>query len=62
MPLKLWKKNIWLNIRELKADNEKSGKEKGAEWKERPIKQILAIALNVAGVPKKKWLKRKIKK
>lgn len=51
--LKSWKKNIWANIRELKADNKKSGKGKGAEWKVRPMKQVIAIALNVALKPKK---------
>jgi len=65
MPLLKGKKNIGKNISELKADNKKSGKEKGAEWKERPMKQIIAIALNVAKVPKKedmKHEKREIKK
>ena len=54
MPLKSGKKNIGYNIRELKADNKKSGKAKGAGGKARPMKQILAIALSVAGKPKKK--------
>lgn len=49
----LWK-NIGKNIRELKKDNEKKGKEKGAGGKARPMKQIVAIALNVAGKSKKK--------
>lgn len=53
MPLAKWKKNIWKNISELKADNKKSGKEKGAGGKVRPMKQIIAIALSVAKVPKK---------
>ncbi len=53
MPLLAWKKNIGKNITELKADNKKFGKEKGAEGKVRPMKQIVAIALNVAKVPKK---------
>lgn len=60
--LKSGKKNIGANIRELKADNKKKWKEKGAGWKERPMKQILAIALNVAKVPKKKeWMKHEKK-
>lgn len=54
MPLKKGKKNIGYNIRELKADNKKSGKAKGAGGKARPMKQILAIALSKAGVSKKK--------
>lgn len=55
MPLLKWKKNIWKNISELKADNKKSWKAKWAGWKERPMKQILAIALSEAKVkPKKK--------
>lgn len=45
MPLKSGKKNIGANIRELKKDNMKKGKEKGAGGKARPMKQILAIAL-----------------
>lgn len=55
MPLLKWrsKATIWKNISELKADNKKSGKEKGASGKERSMKQIVAIALNVAKVPKK---------
>lgn len=53
MPLKSGKKNIGANIRELKADNMKSGKAKGAMGKARPMKQILAIALSTAGVSKK---------
>lgn len=54
MPLKSGKKNIGANIRELKADNLKSGKAKGANGKVRPMKQILAIALSKAKVSKKK--------
>lgn len=53
MPLKPCKKNIGANIRELKADNMKSGKAKGANGTVRPAKQILAIALNKSGVNKK---------
>ena len=39
---------------ELKADNEKSGKERGANGKPRSRKQIIAIALQKAGKSKKK--------
>jgi len=52
MPLLKGKKNIWKNITELKADNKKKGKAKWASWKPRSKAQILAIALNVAGVKK----------
>lgn len=52
--LKKWKSNIWKNLSELKADNKKSGKAKWAEWKVRPMKQIIAISLNVAKVKPKK--------
>jgi len=48
MPLKKGKKNISKNIRELVADNKKSGKAKGANGKTRSRKQILAIALSVS--------------
>lgn len=54
MPLKKGKKNIGKNIKELLADNKKKGKAKGANGKPRSKKQILAIALNVAGMSKKK--------
>jgi len=54
MPLLKGKKNIGKNIRELKADNMKKGKAKGANGKVRPMKQILAIALSKAGVSKKR--------
>jgi len=53
-PLLKGKKNIGKNITELKSDNKKKGKAKGAGGKERPMKQILAIALSTAGVKKKK--------
>lgn len=53
MPLKSGKSNIGANIRELKKDNLKKGKAKGAGGKARPMKQILAIALSKAGVKKK---------
>lgn len=54
MPLKKWKGNIWKNISELVADNKKKWKEKGAGWKARPMKQVLAIALNMAKLDKLK--------
>lgn len=54
MPLKSGKKNIGANIRELKADNMKSGKSKGAMGKVRPMKQIIAISLNKAIGKRKK--------
>lgn len=54
MPLKKGKKNVGENIRELVADNKKSGKARGANGKPRSRKQILAIALSTAGVPKKR--------
>lgn len=37
---------IQKNIRELMKDNEKKWKERWAFWKKRPMKQILAIAIN----------------
>lgn len=58
MPLMKGKKNIGKNITELKADNKKTGKAKGAGGKVRPMKQIIAIALSTAGVPKKKTKKK----
>ena len=54
MPLKSGKKNIGYNIKELKADNKKKGKARGANGKPRSNKQILAIALSKAGKSKKK--------
>lgn len=54
MPLLKGKKNIGKNIIELKKDNLKKGKAKGANGKARPMKQIVAIALSKAGVSKKK--------
>ena len=54
MPLKKGKKNVGKNISELMADNKKQGKERGASGKPRSKAQILAIALNAAGVSKKK--------
>lgn len=46
MPLKKGssKKAFVANIKELVADNKKSGKAMGANGKKRPMKQILAIA------------------
>ena len=46
MPLKKGtsKKTFVSNVKELIADNKKSGKAKGANGKKRPMKQILAIA------------------
>ncbi len=58
MPLKSWKKNIGFNIRELKADNQKSGSEKGANGKPRAMAQIIAIALSKA-MPMKKMHEKK---
>lgn len=52
--LKKGKKNVGYNMREMMADNKKKGKEKGAGGKPRSKKQMLAIALNTAGVKKKK--------
>lgn len=40
--------NVSKNIKELYADNKKSGKAKGANGKPRSRKQILAIALSAA--------------
>ena len=47
-------RNVSANIRELYADNKKSGKERGAKGKMRSKKQIIAIALAAAGKSKKK--------
>lgn len=58
MPLLKGKKNIGKNITELKADNKKTGKEKGAGGKVRPMKQIIAIVLDTAGVKPKKSKKK----
>lgn len=46
MPLKSGKSNktFQYNVKELIKDNNKSGKEKGANVKKRSMKQILAIA------------------
>lgn len=48
-------KDIGKNIRELRADNRRKGKARGAGGKARPQKQILAIALRAAGVPKRRF-------
>lgn len=45
-------KSVKGNIKELVADNHKTGKEKGDNGKPRPIKQILAIAFNAAKTKK----------
>lgn len=58
MPLAKWKKNIWKNITELKADNKKSWKAKWANGTIRPMKQILAIALSTAKVKPKEDSKK----
>lgn len=54
MPLKKGKKAVSSNIRELLANNRKKGKARGANGKSRSKKQILAISLRAAGVPKKR--------
>lgn len=41
-------KDVSKNIRELEADNRKKGKAKGYKGKARPMKQIIAIALEAA--------------
>lgn len=55
MPLKKGssKKTISKNIRELYKDNEKKGKERGAKGKKRSRKQIIAIAMSMAGKTRK---------
>ena len=53
MPLKKGKKAVASNIRELRADNAKKGKARGAGGKPRSMRQILAIALSAAGIKKK---------
>lgn len=47
-------KDVGKNIRELRADNKKKGKARGANGKVRSKKQILAISLSAAGKSKKK--------
>jgi hypothetical protein len=46
-------KNVGKNIKELKSDNKKTGKARGASGKPRSEKQITAIALKAAGKSKK---------
>jgi hypothetical protein len=48
MPLKKGKKNISYNIKELYADNKKSGKDRGANGKPRSRAQIIAIAYSAS--------------
>lgn len=45
-------KDVGQNIRELKADNKKQGKARGASGKPRAWDQIVAIALSAAGKSK----------
>lgn len=47
-------KNVGKNIKELKKDNMKKGKARGAGGKPRSQKQIIAISLNAAGKSKKR--------
>jgi hypothetical protein len=49
MPLS---KSVSKNIKELYADNEKPGKEKGAGGKKRKRSQMIAIAMRAAGKSK----------
>ncbi|MEY4198379.1 MAG: hypothetical protein RLZZ265_119 [Verrucomicrobiota bacterium] len=46
-------RDVGKNIAELQADNKKKGKAKGAGGKKRPMKQIIAIALEAARGAKK---------
>lgn len=41
-------KNVQKNVKELIADNKKTGKARGANGKKRPMKQILAIAYSAS--------------
>lgn len=55
MPLRKGKKNIGKNITELRKDNKKKGKARGANGRVRSKEQIIAIALSTAlGKRKKK--------
>lgn len=56
MPLKSGKskKSMEYNFHELKMDNMKSGKSRGAGGKPRSRKQMIAIVLSKAGKSKKK--------
>lgn len=49
MPLS---KSVSKNMKELYADNEKSGKEKGAGGKKRKRSQMIAMAIRAAGKSK----------
>lgn len=42
-------KNVSANIKELYKDNKKKGKARGVGGKQRPRKQIIAIAMRAAG-------------
>ena len=55
MPLKpsSSKKNIAFNFRELKKDNQRKGRTRGANGKKRSRAQMIAIALNVKKKKKK---------
>lgn len=46
--------NVKKNIKELYTDNQKTGKERGANGKKRSLKQILAISYSAAGKSNKK--------
>jgi len=46
-------KSVKKNIKELVADNKKSGKARGTQGKKRPMKQIIAIAYSAASKSKK---------
>ena len=63
MPLKKGssQKTISMNIRELVKDNKKTGKAKGAMGVARPMKQIVAISLSMAGKTKKQMKKKGMK-
>lgn len=47
-------RDVGKNIRDLKADNRKSGKARGNKGKPRSDAQIKAIALNAAGKSKRR--------
>lgn len=53
MPLRKGQ-SVAKTMHELKADNKKSGKARGQGGKPRSRKQMIAIALSVAGKSKKK--------
>jgi hypothetical protein len=55
-------KNVGKNIKELIADNKKTGKAKGANGKVRSMAQIKAIALSAAGKSKKDKFQVPVKK